>query len=249
DYVEGTGAGTSASRTVLAAVGPRALNKQVLNALAQSGGEIRIYTPLETGQAARKVESVSAVRLASDQLRQSTGEANLDTAIQTSRERLMSDAEQAVNLAIPRAQQGQVHLSELTLLAEAVKSGQRLADVRAEITRQVDSGALIKLDSIAGVGNRVLVPRVAYEMEKSIIRHIAEGKDAVQPLMALTPASVLSGLTAGQREATRTVLENTDRFMAIQGYAGVGKTTQFRAVMGALNTLSESVRPQVIGLG
>lgn len=249
DYVEGTGAGTSVSRTVLAAVGPRGLNKQVLNALAQSGGDIRIYTPLETGQAARKVESVSAVRLASDQVRQSTGETNLDTAIQASRERLMSDAEQAVNLAIPRAQQGQVHLSELILLAEAVKSGQRLADVRAEITRQVDSGALIKLDSVAGVGNRVLVPRVAYEMEKSIIRHIAEGKDAVQPLMALTPASVLSGLTAGQREATRTVLENTDRFMAIQGYAGVGKTTQFRAVMSALNTLSESVRPQVIGLG
>ncbi|EBC4088818.1 conjugative transfer relaxase/helicase TraI [Salmonella enterica] len=249
DYVEGTGAGTSASRTVLAAVGPRGLNKQTLNALAQSGSDIRIYTPLEALQAARKVESVSAVRLASDQVRQSTGEANLDTAIQASRDRLMSDAEQAVSLAIPRAQQGQVHLSELTLLAEAVKSGQPLADVRAEIGRQVDSGALIKLDSVAGAGNRVLVPRVAYEMEKTIIRHIAEGKDAVQPLMALTPASVLAGLTAGQREATRTVLENTDRFMAIQGYAGVGKTTQFRAVMGALNTLSESVRPQVIGLG
>ncbi|HAG1892188.1 TPA: conjugative transfer relaxase/helicase TraI [Salmonella enterica] len=249
DYVEGTGAGTSASRTVLAAVGPRGLNKQALNALAQSGSDIRIYTPLEGRQAARKVESVSAVRLASDQVRQLTGEANLDTAIHASRERLMSDAEQAVNLAIPRAQQGQVYLSELTLLAEAVKSGQPLADVRTEIARQVDSGALIKLDSVAGAGNRVLVPRVAYEMEKTIIRHIAEGKDAVQPLMALTPASVLSGLTAGQRDATRTVLENTDRFMAIQGYAGVGKTTQFRAVMGALNTLSESVRPQVIGLG
>ncbi|EAA8956654.1 conjugative transfer relaxase/helicase TraI [Salmonella enterica subsp. enterica] len=249
DYVEGTGAGTSASRTVLAAVGPRGLNKQVLNALAQSGGDIRIYTPLAPEQAARKVESVSAVRLASDQVRQSTGEVNLDTAIQASRDRLMSDAEQAVSLAVPRAQQGQVHLSELTLLAEAVKSGQPLAAVRAEIARQVDNGALIKLDSVAGAGNRVLVPRVAYEMEKTIIRHIAEGKDAVQPLMALTPASVLSGLTAGQREATRTVLENTDRFMAIQGYAGVGKTTQFRTVMGALNTLSESVRPQVIGLG
>lgn len=249
DYVEGTGAGTSASRTVLAAVGPRALNKQVLNALAQSGGDIRIYTPLEARQAARKVESVSAVRLASDQLRQSTGEENLDIAIQASRERLMSDAEQAVSLAIPRAQQGQVHLSEITLLSEAVKSGQSLADVRTEIARQVSSGELIQLDSVAGAGNRILVPRVAYEMEKSIIRHIAEGKDAVQPLMSLTPASVLSGLTAGQREATRTVLENTDRFVAIQGYAGVGKTTQFRAVMGALNTLSESVRPQVIGLG
>ncbi|MCM7239815.1 conjugative transfer relaxase/helicase TraI [Enterobacter bugandensis] len=249
DYVEGTGAGTSASRTVLAAVGPRGLNKQTLNALAQSGSDIRIYTPLEGRQAARKVESVSAVRLASDQVRQSTGEANLDTAIQASRDRLMSDAEQAVSLAIPRAQQGQVHLSEIALLSEAVKSGQPLTDVRTEIARQVDSGELIQLDSVSGAGNRVLVPRVAYEMEKTIIRHIAEGKDVVQPLMALTPASVLAGLTAGQREATRTVLENTDRFMAIQGYAGVGKTTQFRAVMGALNTLSESVRPQVIGLG
>lgn len=249
DYVEGTGAGTSASRTVLAAVGPRGLNKQTLNALAQSGSDIRIYTPLEGRQAARKVESVSAVRLASDQVRQSTGEANLNTAIQASRDRLMSDAEQAVSLAIPRAQQGQVHLSEIALLSEAVKSGQPLTDVRTEIARQVDSGELIQLDSVSGAGNRVLVPRVAYEMEKTIIRHIAEGKDAVQPLMALTPASVLAGLTAGQREATRTVLENTDRFMAIQGYAGVGKTTQFRAVMGALNTLSESVRPQVIGLG
>lgn len=249
DYVEGTGAGTSASRTVLAAVGPRGLNKQTLNALAQSGSDIRIYTPLEGRQAARKVESVSAVRLASDQVRQSTGEANLDTAIQASRDRLMSDAEQAVSLAIPRAQQGQVHLSEIALLSEAVKSGQPLTDVRTEIARQVDSGELIQLDSVSGAGNRVLVPRVAYEMEKTIIRHIAEGKDAVQPLMTLTPASVLAGLTAGQRDATRTVLENTDRFMAIQGYAGVGKTTQFRAVMGALNTLSESVRPQVIGLG
>lgn len=248
-YVEGTGTGTSASRTVLAAVGPRGLNKQVLNALAQSGGDIRIYTPLEVGKAARKVESVSAVRLASDQVRQSTGETNLDTAIQISRDRLMSDAEQAVSLAIPRAQQGQVHLGEIALLAEAVKSGQPLADVRDEIARQVSSGELVQLDSVAGAGNRVLVPRVAYEMEKTIIRHIAEGKDAVQPLMALTPAAVLSGLTAGQREATRTVLENTDRFMAIQGYAGVGKTTQFRAVMNALSTLSESVRPQVIGLG
>ena len=62
-----------------------------------------------------------------------------------------------------------------------MKSGQRLADVRTEITRQVDSGALIKLDSVAGAGNRVPVPRVAYEMEKTIIRHIAEGKEAVQP--------------------------------------------------------------------
>lgn len=249
DYVESTGSGTSASRTVLAAVGPRGMNKQTLNALAQSGSDIRIYTSLESGRAGRKLERVSTGRLASDQVRQLTGESHLDKAIQASRDRLMSDAEHAVSLAIPRAQQGQVHLSEITLLSEAVKSGQPLTAVRTEIDRQIKNGELIPLDSVVGAGNRVVIPRVAWEMEKSIIRHIAEGKDAVTPLLALTPASVLAGLTGGQREATRTVLENTDRFMAIQGYAGVGKTTQFRAVMNALNTLSASVRPQVIGLG
>lgn len=72
-------------------------------------------------------------------VRQSTGEANLDTAIQASRDRLMSDAEQAVSLAIPR-QQGLVHLGELNLLAEAVKSGQPLAAVRAEIARRGQRG-------------------------------------------------------------------------------------------------------------
>ncbi|HHE0256806.1 TPA: conjugative transfer relaxase/helicase TraI [Yersinia enterocolitica] len=249
DYVESIGTGVSAVRTVLAAVGPRGLNKPTLNMLAQSGNDIRIYTPLDAMQAARKVDSVSAVRLASDQIRQAAGEDHLETAMRANRDRLMSDAEQAVSLAIPRAQAGKIELSEVKLLSESVKSGIKLTDINVEVARQVASGELIQLDVVQGTGNRLLVPRVAYEMEKTIIRHIAEGKEAVPPLMSLTPASVLKGLTEGQRMATRTVLENTDRFMAIQGYAGVGKTTQFRAVMSALNTLSESVRPEVIGLG
>lgn len=35
-------------------------------------------------------------------------------------------------------------------------------------------------------------------------------------------------LTSGQRAATRMILETSDRFTVVQGYAGVGKTTQFR---------------------
>ncbi|MGU0043683.1 hypothetical protein ACVXHA_17895 [Escherichia coli] len=36
----------------------------------------------------------------------------------------------------------------------------------------MNSGELIQLDSVSGI-KQGLVPRVAYEMEKSIIRHIA----------------------------------------------------------------------------
>ena len=148
---------------------------------------------------------------------------------------------------VPQYRFYSTQLPEVRLVSEGDKRS-RYIQLAQDYVRLSAEGQDV-VGSVSGAGNRVLVPRVAYEMEKTIIHHIAEGKDAVQPLMALTPASVLLGLTAGQREATRTVLENTDRFMAIQGYAGVGKTTQFRAVMGALNTLSESVRPQVIGLG
>ncbi|WP_159075451.1 AAA family ATPase [Lelliottia sp. WB101] len=83
----------------------------------------------------------------------------------------------------------------------------------------------------------MLVPRVAYEMEKTIIRTIAEGKDAVSPLMEAVPAGVLKGLTQGQTAATKLILESKDRFLGVQGYAGVGKTTQYRAVMRAIGTL------------
>jgi ABC-type uncharacterized transport system ATPase component len=48
---------------------------------------------------------------------------------------------------------------------------------------------------------------------------------------------VLNGLTGGQKAATTLVLGTTDRFIGIQGYAGVGKTTQMKAVKGALETL------------
>ncbi len=49
--------------------------------------------------------------------------------------------------------------------------------------------------------------------------------------MDKVPDAQLAGLTDGQRNATRMILESPDRFTLVQGYAGVGKTTQFRAVM------------------
>lgn len=63
------------------------------------------------------------------------------------------------------------------------------------------------------------------------------------------PGELMETLTSGQRAATRMILETSDRFTVVQGYAGVGKTTQFRAVMSAVNMLPESERPRVVGLG
>lgn len=50
------------------------------------------------------------------------------------------------------------------------------------------------------------------------------------------------------KAATELILGSRDQFVGIQGYAGVGKTTQFTAVLKALDTLPAAQRPEVIGL-
>ena len=94
-----------------------------------------------------------------------------------------------------------------------------------------------------------VVSRASFEMEKAIIATIAEGKGAATPGMDKVPEQQLKGLTPGQSEATRLILESDDQFIAIQGYAGVGKTTQFKAVLSAIDTLPAEQRPTVVGIG
>lgn len=249
DYVESVGSSVSADRQVLALLPGQRLTADSLTRLSRSGSDIRVFTPLERSRAEKRVLASPVVRLASERVMDSVDAADLSGAVEARRDQLMSPAEQAVSLAVPLAQNGNIQMSRVDLLSRALSSGVPFADVSAEIQRQTESGDLIHLPVVSGAGTDVLVPRVAYEMEKTIIRTIAEGKDAVSPLMEAVPAGVLKGLTQGQTAATKLILESTDRFIGVQGYAGVGKTTQYRAVMRAIGTLPEDKRPFVIGLG
>ncbi|HEM7502378.1 TPA: AAA family ATPase, partial [Klebsiella aerogenes] len=122
-------------------------------------------------------------------------------------------------------------------------------DIEKTIGEQIKSGDLLHVPVAAGHGNDLLISRQTWDAEKSLLTMVLEGKNAVTPLMAKVPGSLMEGLTSGQRNATRMILETRDRFTLVQGYAGVGKTTQFRAVMSAVNLLPEDSRPKVIGLG
>lgn len=249
NYVESVGSSVSADQQVLALLPGQGLTADALTRLSRSGSDIRVFTPLEQAQAKKRVLASPVVRLASERVMDSTDAADLSGAIEARREQLMSPSEQAVSLAVPLAQNGKIQLSRVSLLSHALASGVPFADVSAEIERQTDNGTLVHLPVVSGAGTDVLVPRAAYEMEKTIIRTIAEGKEAVAPLMAEVPEAVLKGLTQGQTAATKLILESTDRFLGVQGYAGVGKTTQYRAVMKAIRMLPEDERPRVIGLG
>lgn len=254
NYVESLGASVDNGQTVLAATTPKEMTQAGLNQLARSGGKISLYTAMAEDKATARLEGNPYFRLASEQVKQLAGDERLDSAMLKQRDGLYGRAELAVRLGTGIAQQKSSNgmtFSKPQLLDASlgVNAGLNVTAIGTEIERQVKKGDLISVEAVHGVGSGLMIPRAAYDMEKSIIRNIAEGKNAVEPLMNHVPESSLTGLTPGQQDATRLILESPDRFLAIQGYAGVGKTTQLRAVMSALDTLPPAERPEVVGIG
>ena len=79
-----------------------------------------------------------------------------------------------------------------------------------------------------GVGAAWTTAR-AVKAEREVLARMRAGKGAVKPLVA-GPVSkeALAGLSEGQREAVRSILESRDRVVGVQGHAGSGKTVMLR---------------------
>ncbi|MDA6914975.1 AAA family ATPase, partial [Escherichia coli] len=124
-------------------------------------------------------------------------------------------AQQAIHLALPVVESKNLAFSHVDLLTEAksfAAEGTSFADLGREIDAQIKRGDLLHVDVAKGYGTDLLVSRASYEAEKSILRHILEGKEAVTPLMERVPVELMEKLTSGQRAATRMILETSDRF-------------------------------------
>ena len=262
-YVESLGASVSSTAAVYAAVKKNELNSATLSGIARSGGHITLYSALDARKTQEKVAQHPAYRLAGEQVKQLAGEEGLDAAIAGQKSSLFTPAQQAIHLAIPTLEGDSVAFGQAKLLAGSLDfaaKGVSMEAIQTEIEAQVKRGELLKVDVAPGVGADLLVSRASFEAEKSIIRMIAEGKDSLPPLVTTSSKThnedgpgqregkVAPYLTQGQRQAVDLILTTTDRFVAIQGYAGVGKTTQFKAVLEGIAQIPENERPRVVGL-
>ncbi|HAU5565803.1 TPA: conjugative relaxase [Serratia fonticola] len=243
-YVSAPGSRDNERGTVLASLGAQDLSVNMINALAQSGHEAEIFTGEALSRAEEKLGRLRTTRSPLSLVRQASGKEDASEAINTLNTQLLSDAQKAVTRGV--AQMREVAFSGPKLLDEALSFTSDLKLVENEIARQVKEGDLIRVQ----VGSEPhYVARATWEMEKAIVGEIDRGKNTQVPLMAQVDPSLLSGLTQGQKEATTLILQSPDRFTAVQGYAGVGKTTQFHAVKAAVDTLPAAVRPVIVGLG
>ncbi|MGK1957330.1 conjugative transfer relaxase/helicase TraI [Klebsiella pneumoniae] len=229
-WVESPGRSVSETAMVFASVTQRELDNATLNQLAQSGSHLRLYSAQDAARTTEKLSRHTAFSVVSEQLKTRSGETDLDAAIAQQKAGLRTPAEQAIHLAIPLLESEKLTFSRPQLLATALETGGGkvpMADIDTTIQAQIRSGQLLNVPVAHGYGNDLLISRQTWDAEKSILTHVLEGKDAVAPLMDRVPASLMTDLTAGQRAATRMILESTDRFTVVQGYAGVGKTTLF----------------------
>ncbi|PLI52421.1 conjugative transfer relaxase/helicase TraI [Klebsiella pneumoniae] len=251
-WVESPGRSVSETATVFASVTQRELDNATLNQLAQSGSHIRLYSAQDAARTTEKLARHTAFSVVSEQLKVRSGEADLEAAIAQQKAGLHTPAEQAIHLSVPLLESNSLTFTRPQLLATALETGGGkvpMKDIEATIQAQIKAGSLLNVPVASGHGNDLLISRQTWDAEKSVLTRVLEGKDAVAPLMGRVPGSLMTDLTAGQRAATRMILETPDRFTVVQGYAGVGKTTQFKAVMSAISLLPEETRPRVIGLG
>ncbi|HAF3784772.1 TPA: conjugative transfer relaxase/helicase TraI [Salmonella enterica] len=251
-WVETPGHSVSDSAKVFVSVTQMAMDNATLNGLARSGRDVRLYSSLDEPRTAEKLSRHPSFTVVSEQIKARAGEVSLETAISRQKAGLHTPAQQAIHLALPVVESKNLAFSQVELLTEAksfAAEGTGFAELGREIDAQIKRGDLLHVDVAKGYGTDLLISRASYDAEKSILHHILEGKEAVTPLMERVSGELMETLTSGQRAATRMILETKDRFTVVQGYAGVGKTTQFRAVMSAVNLLPGSERPRVVGLG
>ena len=115
-------------------------------------------------------------------------------------------------------------------------------DLERAMAREVESCRLLD-----ATGGRYTTAE-AVVREQEFIERIQDGRDAVPPIANDTPAVLQTSdgktLNTGQTNAAKHILETPDRFVAVQGVAGAGKTTAMQVV----REHAEAAGYQVVGL-
>lgn len=186
-----------------------------------------------------------------EQISTLSGERGIQKAIEKQKNTLFTPAQHAIALAVPILEQKNITFTRAQLIGCALHMGDKklsLKEIEQEIDSQIKTHCFMTLPLVEGWGSHLLIRKISLETEKQMIRRIAEGKAILSPFMSTVPTAVLNGLTKGQQTATKLILETPDRFVSIQGYAGVGKTTLFKAVLQAISILPHDKQPDIMGL-
>ncbi|MGQ6475912.1 MobF family relaxase [Serratia sp. IR-2025] len=259
-YTESLGASRKTQGQVVAVLAGKEVSDATVNQLRRSGDAILAFTPLSEADITARLSHTRTSVTVTQGLQALGGKDTVTDALRSLQQGRMTPTSRAVGLTIEKATGTNVMFSALKVAALAGQMDERVTpDVAlGELARLERRGDIIALSTVQGRGD-TYIRRESWEQEKTLLRHIAEGKNSLPPLVDIKdvrkeinidPSQREGGeprnLTQGQRQGAEMILTSKDRFVTIQGYAGVGKTTQFKVVAAALAGLDNP--PKVVGL-
>ncbi|BEM90551.1 conjugal transfer protein TraI (plasmid) [Serratia marcescens] len=259
-YTESLGASRKTQGQVVAVLAGKEVSDATVNQLRRSGDAILAFTPLSEADITARLTHTRTSVTVTQGLQTLGGKDTVTDALRSLQQARMTPTSRAVGLTIEKATGTNVMFSALKVAALAGQMDERVTpDVAlGELARLERRGDIIALSTVQGRGD-TYIRRESWEQEKTLLRHIAEGKNSLPPLVDIKdvrkeinidPSQREGGeprnLTQGQRLGAEMILTSKDRFVTIQGYAGVGKTTQFKVVAAALAGLDNP--PKVVGL-
>ena len=260
-YTESLGASRKTQGQVVAVLAGKEVSDATVNQLRRSGDAILAFTPLSEADITARLTHTRTSVTVTQGLQALGSKDSVTEALRSLQQARMTPTSRAVGLTIEKATGTNVMFSALKVAALAGQMDERVTpDVAlGELARLERRGDIIALATVQGRGD-TYIRRESWEQEKTLLRHIAEGKNSLPPLITTSELTqrnedgpsqkdAVAGhpdLTQGQRQAAEMILTSKDRFVTIQGYAGVGKTTQFKVVAAALARLDNP--PKVVGL-
>ena len=257
-YARRPSAVTKSAESVLMALNGYQLNKNNLGEIAEFASTIKIFTE-DKGKAITQLDKAQLHWTISDV---ATGAiSRLYRDISFAKDPLHQDledlsqalcgahhgmpAEQAADLAVSytmaKLSERDAAFEHKTLLTDAMHFAlgkSRLLDIERAIEQKAASGTLIHADTH-------WISKEALALERTILMNNLNEQGALTPICSHGRLLALPNtLTQGQKDAISLGLSTQDRFVSVQGLAGVGKTTMMRT----LQTMAKKEGYAVVGL-
>ncbi|MTC74233.1 conjugative relaxase [Providencia sp. wls1919] len=235
-YVNSIGVFNKKEQTVFAILNQRQLSKNTLNQLNKNSENINIFTRVNEEEATYKL----GIKKSHTEM--------LDKNLNNNE--VTSETHKVLKAAINIKERNSILITKESILSSYMEltNNQGIEEALIGISDLVRKGELIEIKESSGYGSNLLITKENYEHEKNIISKVATGINSVTPILKMVEQKELQHLTDGQKNTTLSILTTSDRFIAVQGYAGTGKTTQYKTLVEIINKLPENERFDVIGL-
>jgi conjugative relaxase-like TrwC/TraI family protein len=146
-------------------------------------------------------------------------------------------AQEAVSFARDRLYEREAVVDERRLFRDALRRGMGevpYGDVRLAIASRLSQGEFVTVEHSQFASARQITTDRMMAMEKEVVQAMRTGQAQAGPILSHFAASQVAEshphLNRGQQAAVEQVLTSTDRIQAIQGFAGVGKSTALAAI-------------------